>query len=374
MLSKPRKEKDLINAYQAQQSGANASYPYYKTYNFGNYNQATTGLTADSTKKEVENATKTTNTSLVDQYNYNAPTQSGINKTAEYKNLVNQKTSALSTANAANRTAMKYADNAALAQGYATQGAALQNVGTIQNAYQNQVGGINQQYQQQLGELKDTKSEQALANYINDLSILAENGNFSQEDVDALQQAYYDQLSESDLQTAKGRTGVVLSTENRIQSEMNAQEQETQTQQAQENNNEYSISTPKGEQATVSFVNGSNHNKNFVVTIGNDKFEVELGKKVENILGSGSLNAKYKLKMQQDAKNRAIGEIWEYTNPSGKTWLLIKDGNGDVRMVEAAIKPSASGNFTSLVERLGFEGVYTERYRGIPYAGQMHKK
>ena len=79
----------------------------------------------------------------------NTTVPKGIKDLDEYKNLVNQKTSALSNVGQANKVAMKYADNTALAQGYATQGAMLQNNANLQSAYQNQVGAINQQYQQQ---------------------------------------------------------------------------------------------------------------------------------------------------------------------------------------------------------------------------------
>lgn len=104
----------------------------------------------------------------------------------EYKNLVNQKTSALSSLGNANRQALKYADNTALAQGYATQGARLQNMGNLQNAYLNQVGGVNQQFQQQFGNLVNTTSQQELTKQTSRINTAVENG--------TLNQAYLDQV------------------------------------------------------------------------------------------------------------------------------------------------------------------------------------
>ena len=93
-------------------------------------------------------------------------TYGGVQGLDEYKNLVNQKTSALSSLNQANQLAMKYADNTALAQGYATQGAMLQNNANLQSAYLNQTGQINQNFQNQLGSLED----KSVANNFNDFS------------------------------------------------------------------------------------------------------------------------------------------------------------------------------------------------------------
>ena len=107
--------------------------------------------------------------------------QEGIKKLSEYQNLVNQKTSALSSLGQANKQALKYADTSALAQGYSTQGAAMQNVGNLQNAYMNQVGGINQQYQQQLGSLKDTASQNAFTNFEAEASNIVGNAKSEQE-------------------------------------------------------------------------------------------------------------------------------------------------------------------------------------------------
>lgn len=112
--------------------------------------------------------------------------QNGIKNLDEYKNLVNQKTSALSNLGQANKVAMKYADNTALAQGYATQGAMLQNNANLQNAYMNQVGGVNQQFQQQLGNLKNTASSNELNAASNRLLTAYENGSLNQEKANAI--------------------------------------------------------------------------------------------------------------------------------------------------------------------------------------------
>jgi hypothetical protein len=155
-------------------------------------------------------ATTTQNKSPLDEtYNKLAnvtPNQEGIKKLDEYKNLVNQKTSALSSLGQANQQAMKYAQNSALAQGYATQGAALQNAGSLQNAYMNQVGGINQQYQQQLGNLQNTASQKAFTNFETEASNVVQNGKSEQEIAQGLNKlvdAYGSQMNSEQLGQAQ---------------------------------------------------------------------------------------------------------------------------------------------------------------------------
>jgi hypothetical protein len=128
----------------------------------------------------------------------------------EYKNLVNQKTSALSSLGNANRQALKYADNTALAQGYATQGARLQNMGNLQNAYLNQVGGVNQQFQQQLGSLENTASKEALNNYQVNVENAIANNTLTQEELSKLQNAYFGRLSSTDITEAENYTRQAL--------------------------------------------------------------------------------------------------------------------------------------------------------------------
>lgn len=129
----------------------------------------------------------------------------------EYKNLVNQKTSALSSLGNANRQALKYADNTALAQGYATQGARLQNMGNLQNAYLNQVGGVNQQFQQQLGSLENTASKEALNNYQVNVENAIANNTLTNEELSKLQNAYFGRLSSTDITEAENYTRQALS-------------------------------------------------------------------------------------------------------------------------------------------------------------------
>lgn len=128
----------------------------------------------------------------------------------EYKNLVNQKTSALSSLGNANRQALKYADNTALAQGYATQGARLQNMGNLQNAYLNQVGGVNQQFQQQLGSLENTASKEALNNYQVNVENAIANNTLTNEELSKLQNAYFGRLSSTDITEAENYTRQAL--------------------------------------------------------------------------------------------------------------------------------------------------------------------
>lgn len=163
---------------------------------------------ATTTKKKEEYPN-----TLAGAYSYqpqDAGSQEGIKQLNEYKNLVNQKTSALSSLGQANKQALKYADTTALAQGYATQGAALQNVGNLQNAYMNQVGGINQQYQQQLGSLKDTASQNSLAEYYNGLANIETNASLTNEqkaaEIAKLKDLSYKYLSPADLEKAQYET------------------------------------------------------------------------------------------------------------------------------------------------------------------------
>ena len=161
-------------------------------------------------------ATTTKKKSAIDEaYNNQATAnQEGIKKLDEYKNLVNQKTSALSSLGQANQQAMKYAQNSALAQGYATQGAALQNAGSLQNAYMNQVGNVNQQFQQQLGNLKNTTSKEYLTGYANKLANIEGDQSLTDEQkaqqIINAQDYYYKYLGEADLEAAQTETQTLL--------------------------------------------------------------------------------------------------------------------------------------------------------------------
>lgn len=322
---------------------------------------------------------------------------STIANTEEYKNLVNQKRSALSTANAANRVAMKYADNAALAQGYATQGAALQNVANIQNAYQNQVGGINQQYQQQLGELKDTKSAESLENFYQMIQnavangtlteqsgkeMLAQSGGLMNQSDSNLAQAYLQQGIASQTQAQQDKQNseaeifgnTIMNSYGEITPEQNEilkkvqrgelslydayalvsqnqkqEEQQTQQQVSEPENSYTGLTSPtNNKQYDVMFGNGTSINKNFTVTVDGKTYEVELGNQVDAYLSNST-----KQKIFAQFKDKKVGDIWEYSNGK-KTVLLVKTGNtaNDIRVVEKA--GVSVDDYKALAEALGY--------------------
>ena len=267
----------------------------------------------------------------------------------EYKNLVNQKTSALSSVGNANRQAMKYADNTALAQGYATQGAMLQNTANLQNAYQNQVGNINQQFQQQLGDLKNTASTNALTQYTNRLANLVENTTLTDEQrqsqLNSLQNAYYGQMSANDIKEAQFNTQDVLQSlngaENAQASYDDNKKLESATSTSEKNNVEY----------RADFPNGTQNNKNFRVTVNGETYKVELGVPAGNYL-----KGVYNSTVYEDAKDRAVGEIWEVKNDEGKSVIVIKTGNRrkDIRVIErAGVK---ANDYAKLMNALGYSG------------------
>lgn len=279
----------------------------------------------------------------------------GIKGLDEYKNLVNQKTSALSNLNQANQTAMKYADNTALAQGYATQGARLQNTSNLQNAYLNQVGGINQNFQNQLGNLKNTVSANEKVNALNNISSAIQGG--------TLNQAYLDKIindaknsglmQENDLDSLISQGQVELDSKISTEKEAllkNAIENGLSTTEAQNIVNNYdgnynnallqiyqAVETPTSNgvanestgnnvyasnngskyETNVSKINAS-WGKTFDLKIGSKTFTMRMGDKVSDI------------NLNPDTIN--IGEIVTYKGKNG-TYLVTKDNKGDIRYV-----------------------------------------
>lgn len=261
----------------------------------------------------------------------------------EYKNLVNQKTSALSSLGNANRQALKYADTTALAQGYATQGARLQNVANMQNAYLNQVGGVNQQFQQQLGNLENTASTNALTQYTNRLANLVENTTLTDEQrqaqLNSLQNAYYGQMSANDIKEAQLSTQDVINSLGENQG-IN-KEVDNQYKGLVSDNNNIPYETL--------FSNGTSINKNFTVTVDGNTYEVELGNQVDAYLTNST-----KQKVYADSLDRQVGEIWEYSN-GNKTVLLVKTGDSknDIRVIEKA--GVSAKDYEKLAKALGYE-------------------
>ncbi len=154
-------------------------------------------------------ATQTTTSStkrskLEDTYNYATPSnQGGIQKLSEYKNIVNQNQSALSSLQGAKEQALKAADVSALAQGYGTQGAYQQNIGNIQSAYLNRVGQQQQVAQQQIGALQDVASTNAFQNFSTALANAEAQGTLNTDQLNTLQNAYFNQMNASDLANAR---------------------------------------------------------------------------------------------------------------------------------------------------------------------------
>lgn len=229
----------------------------------------------------------------------------------EYKNLVNQKTSALSSLGNANRQALKYADNTALAQGYATQGARLQNMGNLQNAYLNQVGGVNQQFQQQLGSLENTASKEALNNYQVNVENAIANNTLTNEELSKLQNAYFGRLSSTDITEAENYTRQALGLLNQTNQTSGTIDDSTKN---------TTFTTSNGEKYVSNLSSKSNggKGKNFKVTIGTKEYKMELGDKVVDA--------------NIDSSKIEVGQIVEYKNENG-TFLITKDPKGKIRYV-----------------------------------------
>lgn len=245
-------------------------------------------------------------TPLTDAYQQYATggNQEGIKKLSEYKNIVNQGTSALSNLNTANQTALKYADTAMQAQGFSTQGANTQNITNLQNAYMNQVGQQNLATQQQVGQLKDTTSTNAYNDYINAYANAEATGTLDNAELSRLQNAYFGLMNSRDLANAETFTRQGVASFNQ-----GIEEEKTSTGQlsySSNNGTEYSsnINTEKG-------------NK-FNVTIGTQTFNLKLGKNVEDT------------KLNPNTIEQ--GQITTYSK-DGVVYLVTKDSNGNIRYV-----------------------------------------
>lgn len=242
--------------------------------------------------------------------------QNGIKQLDEYKNLVNQKTSALSSVGQANKQALKYADNTALAQGYATQGAAMQNMTNLQNAYQNQVGGINQQYQQQLGQLKNTASANAFTNYETELANSIQNGSYSEARLKELQDAYFGQMDSTTLGQAQRYT------EDAIKQYGSAS-----------TTGYFKYLSDAGTNYETNISDATNKNDKFTARIGEQTYTLKLGKTIDD--------------SSFDPNTLQTGQFTTYEK-DGHIYIITKDSNGDIRYVQ-------SGKGTS-VRQLAIDG------------------
>lgn len=284
---------------------------------------------------------------------YSNQNQNGIQELDEYKNLVKQKTSALASANLANQQAVKNADLSALAQGYATQGARLQNMASLQNAYQNQVGNINANYQTQLGNLQNTNSQNAFENFQSAIASSIEKNNLTDEKLQEIKNTYGPLMDEQTLKNAD----IYL---NDLDYANNTNNQEGVTQ-------DYSfVSSANNTNASTNFYQGSGVNKNINVTVNGTTYKAELGPllyKMSPLFDKGEDKLKF--------KDKKVGEIFEVEYKQGKYYLAIKDENGDIRVLE---RVAATGNginqFKYLANSLGFNG---NNYEDYSITGDMRR-
>lgn len=251
-----------------------------------------------------------------------------ITKTNEYNNMVNERTSALSNLNAANMQALKYADTAAQAGGYSTQGAAMQNIGNLQGAYLNQIGGVNKTFQDNVANLSDKyaaideanykeavanqklDSNNALSEYRSAVASAVENGNYTPEKAAQLKQQFYPYL-----------VGLDRTSADAFGSEANYQQQQLDKQTAEEVNADKTENSFVSTNNTKYAVNASKtgKNKNFTVSVGTKEYKLEYGKAIDDA--------------QFDPNNIEVGEITTYSK-DGYTYLITKDADGEVRYIK----------------------------------------
>lgn len=285
-----------------------------------------------------------------------------ITKTNEYNNIVNERTSALSNLNAANMQALKYADTAAQAGGYSTQGAAMQNVGNLQGAYLNQIGGVNKTFQDNVANLSDKyaaideanykeavanqklDSNNALSEYRAAVASAVENGNYTPEKAAQLKQQFYPYLVGLD-RTSADSFGSEANYQQQQLDKQTAEAKATELQEkgidAQGNDTKnYIYKNDKGvkyDSNLDQLKGGGNNNMNFHVEVGESKYKVELGKRVENSKELSSLSL-------------LSGQIVLFNG-----YLITKDKDGDVRYVKS--RSGYPDDLNKLAKALGYDKV-----------------
>lgn len=257
-------------------------------------------------------ATQTTTSStkrskLEDTYNYATPSnQGGIQKLSEYKNIVNQNQSALSSLQGAKEQALKAADVSALAQGYGTQGAYQQNIGNIQSAYLNRVGQQQQVAQQQIGALQDVASTNAFQNFSTALANAEAQGTLNTDQLNTLQNAYFNQMNASDLANAR----LLIDQYNR-----NIAQEEGIS-------NVYEKTTPSGGTMKVD-INELTSNPNKVPTITVNGGTINTSKlKYGNTVSAAVL----------DPNSMELGEV-RVVKINGNDTIVIKTGNNELKEI-----------------------------------------
>lgn len=277
-------------------------------------------------------ATQTTTSStkrskLEDTYNYATPSnQGGIQKLSEYKNIVNQNQSALSSLQSAKEQALKSADVSALAQGYGTQGAYQQNIGNIQSAYLNRVGQQQQTAQQQIGALQDVASTNAFQNFSTALANAEAQGTLNTDQLNTLQNAYFNQMNASDLANAR----LLIDQYNR-----NIAQEEGIS-------NVYEKTTPSGGTMKVD-INELTSNPNKVPTIAiNGQTLNTKGLAIGNNISPTII----------DPSTMELGEI-KIANVNGKDIIVIKTGDNEIKAIGSGnIRKEAQENYNKLFSAL----------------------
>ena len=314
-------------------------------------------------------------------------TYDGVKGLDEYKNLVNQRTSALSNLKQANQLAMKYADNTALAQGYATQGAVLQNNANLQSAYINQVGGINQNFQNQLGALEDKNVRTNFDNLSTQIANQLEAGTLTEQSGNALLQAYSSQLPQGELDKAqqvlndalamqsKGNTDQLTDMVMNSKGELSEADKQTimdygankitrqeayqklfPSQSDQQGNTTGVVDTTTNK---TTFAEGDKEysiNTSSIGTKTGDNIEYQVGNTTYKVQLGGVVNSP-----NVNPKDYEVGKFYLYKDTNGiltdrnKTYIITKDSNGVVRVV------TNRGSGKGFTEGLG--GTKTELYK-----------
>lgn len=359
MIKKKKTNNELLNAYQ--QATVNNSTNKSFQDNTDNVGKSTVRVPAPySTPTQVTTPTNQTTTlqpstngmsTLADSYNYTNKKAPNVKATNQYAALVNERTSAMSNLNAANMQALKYANTAAQAGGYSTQGAANQNIANLQSAYLNQANAINTGHNQDVLELSNTLEQQQAAeskdnlqSYYSAIESYVANGNLTQEKLNDLQSTYLTNVTGKDLQDAKIFTEQAVDSNNKFVENQKAQEIAN----AQAENRYIDLTSEKNNyKYETSFGNGVATNKNFTVKIGNDTFIVEMGNSPASYLANTSNQ-----KINEQYKDKKVGEIWEHTSGKGNTVLLVKVGDNDIRVVEKS--EADYEDYKRLAQTLGY--------------------
>lgn len=348
----------------------------------------------EETKGEVEQKGNTTIDDILSLYNGDGK----FTDTETYKNLVRENETALSRMNQAQQQALKYADMTAQAMGYSTQGARQQVSNDILNMYSNAISNQNSNYLNTVGTLADEyennqkalqregalldyelknqeeqkaydraqdeyskqiyedekayereqdakaeatqKSTESITNFQNlALSAYESNPNITEEELRELYEDYSSTMTEGDKATSEAIINEIVSSQ-----------ETSNTEQAVSEGRYEGLTSKNGSSYDVTFANGLGINKNFIVNVNGNSYEVEMGNQADAYLSGVT-----KQKVFVDAKDKQIGDIWEVKNDKGKSVLVIKTGNTakDIRVIEKA--GVSLGDYAELCKALGYD-------------------